>query len=279
MDPTPRHEDRLMRVINYIYGHLDGDLSLDTLAEVAAMSRFHWHRIYRGLASETIADTIRRVRLSRGARELVQSKRTIADVAAACGYLTLRSFERSFLEAYNMTPSAFRAAGKQPSPLVPLAKAPGPKVAIEVRMIEPMRIAALLHVGPFEELGTTMHRALALAKTRGTERLGPPMAAFLSDPDMVPPHERRAEAGFPVGPRAIIASPFHEVWVSGGRYAVGGYRGPYVGLPDAWDRFCGAWFADATSALRDAPPFEVYVDDPNEVGPAAILTEMYLPIE
>src|SRR2546430_1636515 len=99
MDRTPRHEDRLLRVINYIYGHLGSDLSLDALADVAALSRFHWHRVYHGLAGETVADTIRRVRLSRVARELVQSEAPIARIAEQCGYSASRSFERAFAEA------------------------------------------------------------------------------------------------------------------------------------------------------------------------------------
>lgn len=36
-----RYEDRIRRVLQHIHDHPDGDLSLDALAEVAAMSRFH----------------------------------------------------------------------------------------------------------------------------------------------------------------------------------------------------------------------------------------------
>jgi len=38
---SAHYEDRLCRVIRYIHENLAGDLSLDALAEVAAMSRFH----------------------------------------------------------------------------------------------------------------------------------------------------------------------------------------------------------------------------------------------
>jgi AraC-like DNA-binding protein len=43
-DWTP-YEDRLRRVTDYIYDHLDDDLSLDTLAGVAALSPCYWHRV------------------------------------------------------------------------------------------------------------------------------------------------------------------------------------------------------------------------------------------
>ncbi|MEO7889590.1 MAG: GyrI-like domain-containing protein [Vicinamibacterales bacterium] len=268
-----------MRVISYIYDHLDSDLSLDTLAEVAALSPFHWHRVYRALSGETIADTIRRVRLSRGARELVLSDLAIADIAYRCGYPSLRSFERSFLEAYATTPSKFRVTGRSPPPLAPLATSAGPEVAVSVEELAPMRLAALLHVGPFEELGATMHKAIALAKTRGMAPLGPPMSVFLTESDGVNSHDRRAEAGFPVNPDTKITSPFHAVEVAGGRYAVGLTRGPYASLPAAWDSFVAYCYVNLVGELRDAPTFEVYVDDPNETLPSALATHLYLPLQ
>ena len=54
------YEDRLRRVIDYIYDHAGEDLSLDTLADVAAMSRFHWHRVFRAMTGETCAKAVRR---------------------------------------------------------------------------------------------------------------------------------------------------------------------------------------------------------------------------
>lgn len=40
------YEKRLIRVLEYIHANPAGDLSLDALADVAAMSRFHWHRVF-----------------------------------------------------------------------------------------------------------------------------------------------------------------------------------------------------------------------------------------
>ncbi|MFT5345881.1 MAG: AraC family transcriptional regulator, partial [Dinoroseobacter sp.] len=49
------YETRLRRVLAYIHDNPAGDLSLDTLADVAAMSRFHWHRVFHGMTGETCA--------------------------------------------------------------------------------------------------------------------------------------------------------------------------------------------------------------------------------
>lgn len=59
--PLTRHEDRRMRVIAHIHAHPGEDLSLDSLAEVAALRRFHVHRVFRALTGETVAGMVRRI--------------------------------------------------------------------------------------------------------------------------------------------------------------------------------------------------------------------------
>src|SRR5205823_5527155 len=43
------YRERILRTLVYIQQHLDDDLQLDQLASVAAFSRFHFHRIFRGM--------------------------------------------------------------------------------------------------------------------------------------------------------------------------------------------------------------------------------------
>jgi AraC family transcriptional regulator len=70
-DRPNSYEARLLRVLAYIYDHLDGDLSLDRLSDVACMSRFHWHRVFRAMTGETPAEAARRLRLIKAANALV----------------------------------------------------------------------------------------------------------------------------------------------------------------------------------------------------------------
>jgi hypothetical protein len=51
---------RINRVIDYIEANLAGDLSLDTLASVAAFSPFHFHRIFKTMVGENLSTFIRR---------------------------------------------------------------------------------------------------------------------------------------------------------------------------------------------------------------------------
>ncbi len=67
---TQSYEARINRVTAYIYEHLDEPLDLERLADVAAMSPWHWHRVYSAMRGETVAATVRRLRLMRAANEL-----------------------------------------------------------------------------------------------------------------------------------------------------------------------------------------------------------------
>jgi AraC family transcriptional regulator len=63
------YEQRILRVLNYIHDTPAGDLSLDQLADVAAMSRFHWHRVFHAVTGETCAQAVRRIRLHRAGND------------------------------------------------------------------------------------------------------------------------------------------------------------------------------------------------------------------
>ena len=66
-DRSRYHRDeyiaRINRVLDYIEENISGDLSLRTLASVAAFSPYHFHRIFRALTGETVNGFIQRIRI------------------------------------------------------------------------------------------------------------------------------------------------------------------------------------------------------------------------
>ena len=72
-------------MLEFIHANPAGDLSLDALAAVAAMSRFHWHRVFHAITGETCVETVRRVRLNRAACWLKQSDWPVSEIAARVG--------------------------------------------------------------------------------------------------------------------------------------------------------------------------------------------------
>lgn len=92
---------RINLVIDYIRQHLTDDLSLETLARVAAFSPFHFHRIFKTLTGETLNDVVARLRLERTALLLKTSPgMKITDAALACGFASSSTFSRAFKQHF-----------------------------------------------------------------------------------------------------------------------------------------------------------------------------------
>jgi effector-binding domain-containing protein len=62
----------------------------------------------------------------------------------------------------------------------------------------------------------------------------------------------------------------------GGRAVVTTYVGPYSGLGDAWHEL-DRWLHDQ-GLERTGPGWESYIDDPYEIAPEALRTEIVLPV-
>ncbi|WP_258045623.1 helix-turn-helix domain-containing protein [Mesorhizobium sp. NBSH29] len=80
------YNDRLNRVMDHVYSHLEEDVSFDRLAEVACLSSYHWSRIYLAMRGETIVSTMRRLRLQRAADRLANSDLEVGEITLRAGY-------------------------------------------------------------------------------------------------------------------------------------------------------------------------------------------------
>ncbi|MBZ0278557.1 MAG: GyrI-like domain-containing protein [Anaerolineae bacterium] len=97
---------RINEVLNTIVTHLDDDLSLDRLAQVAGFSPFHFHRIFKNMVGETLSNFVWRARLERAAVLLRGDHRlSISEAAFACGFTSLAGFSRAFKKQYRVNPS------------------------------------------------------------------------------------------------------------------------------------------------------------------------------
>src|SRR3954464_7079434 len=61
------YTDAVRRVIEHVVSHLGEALALETLAEQACLSPFHFHRVFRGMVGETPVELVRRPGLGRAA--------------------------------------------------------------------------------------------------------------------------------------------------------------------------------------------------------------------
>jgi AraC family transcriptional regulator len=99
------YSERIQRVVDYLTIHINDVLDLETLARVACLSPYHFHRIYRGLLGETVNETIRRLRLQRAAIDLVDGELSVERTGRRAGYSSQAAFTRAFRSEYGEPPA------------------------------------------------------------------------------------------------------------------------------------------------------------------------------
>ncbi|MGB1237576.1 MAG: AraC family transcriptional regulator [Pseudomonadales bacterium] len=272
------------RVINHIYAHLDQPLDLYRLAEVACLSPHHWHRIYQGVYGETVAATVRRLRLHRAAGELSSGNQTIASIAKRSGYASVASFSRAFTSEYTMPPARFRASGQHTHfRIAAAAQLQGEQEhmhQIEIQHQQALDLIGLVHTGPYMEIGSAFEKLFAWCSINGHfAQVKRTVGVYLDDPTAVEPAQLRSVAAV-AGP-AVDELPqgYTRLTLAAGEYAVLQFRGPYAGLHVAYEWLYGTWLPNSGRIPDNQPVYEEYLNDPRETAPEDLLTNIYVPLQ
>lgn len=98
----------LNAAINYIEAHLQDDIDLKQAAKYAASSVDGFSRLFSNLTGITIAEYIRRRRLTKAAYSLQQTDIKVIDIAVEYGYENSDTFCRAFKKQHGITPKDAR---------------------------------------------------------------------------------------------------------------------------------------------------------------------------
>ena len=274
------YQDRLSRVTAYIHDHLAEALDLDQLAEVAHLSPYHWHRVYHAMNGETIAATIRRLRLHRASGYLANTQLPVAQVARKCGYPNVQSFTRAFGMAYGMGPTQYRAQGGHVVFRQGLAQAAVAGFAMDIRFVTAVPLAGLPHRGSYMRIGKAFETTFTHIAAQGLLREDTGLlAVYCDDPAAVPEAQLRSWAGLSVPADTVAIAPLQRMSLGGCTCAVLRHRGPYATMGAAYQWLYGQWLVQSGHAALDQPVFEEYLNNPRDTAPADLLTDICLPLQ
>ena len=278
--PFSNYEERLNRVLSYIYENLDEDLSLDQLAEIACMSRYHWHRVFRAMTGETLSGVVRRVRLTRAANALVETEMPLRSIASQVGYQNLSSFSRSFKREHGLSPKEFRQKGRKKNEFSfdrPKGKNMYP---VTVKEMSDFRAAGVLHKGPYRKIGGAFYKLGSILMANSLmQEVSELFVIYHDPPESKPEEDLRSHvtvnilSSFPAELEGLEYFDVH-----GGQYAVLEHTGPYQTLKSAYDWLYGHWLPNSGMEPRNAPPLEVYINDPKKTPAAELRTDIRLPL-
>lgn len=280
MASRPNYEERLDRVIAYIYDHLDEEIDLQKLADIACMSPYHWHRVYHAVKGETVAATVKRLRLHRSVGYLVYSDMPIEEIAQRSGYPNLQSFTRIFKAVYGMPPAQYRKNGSHARFSTPIQERDQSMYDIEFKTVPPMTAASIAHSGSYMEVGKAFESLYTWLVSndlmKDTQRM---IGIYYDDPSAVPEADLRSKAGAVLASSPELRPPFEYTDIKGGEYAVLRHKGPYAGISAAYNWFYGTWLPESGRETADVPGFEDYLNSPQDTAPNDLLTDIYMPLK
>ena len=111
---SAQDERRIGRVLRHVERHADQPLDLDGLAGVAAMSKFHFLRVFRRVTGVTPHQYLISTRLRRAAGALLSGGDSISGIAFETGFGDLSTFNAAFRSLFGMSPGAFRSLRRDP---------------------------------------------------------------------------------------------------------------------------------------------------------------------
>ncbi|AKJ26810.1 AraC family transcriptional regulator [Caldimonas brevitalea] len=283
-DPSDSHTRRINRVLDHIDAHLDGDLRLEPLAELAAFSPFHFHRVFRAWTGETLQDFVRRRRLeAAGARLRHVPQLRVTELALACGFASGEAFARAFRRHFGMSPSEWRDGGhaewevresSRTRPLPPL-----PRYRVELKQLPDME---LLYWRVHGDYGQVVDPAWARFVPWIAELglAGHPLIGMgLDDPDITAPSRCRFDACvvLPLGwADTRVRAPRKRV--TAGWYACLDFEGPGAAVGPAWTQLLRDWLPHGGMSLRDGHFFERYAADQTMPSPERVRCELCMPV-
>lgn len=99
----------LVRARDFIHEHVMMELRLDDIANASGLSKYHLCRQFATNFGMAPARYHRQLRLQK-AKEFIQSKRDITDIAYLCGFSDHSHLGRLFKASYGISPGAYREA-------------------------------------------------------------------------------------------------------------------------------------------------------------------------
>src|ERR1017187_7209535 len=115
--PTTRMElyRRLYRGRDFLLSCYDQPLTVSAAARVAALSPFHFQRMFKLAFGQTPMQLLQETRLEAARRLLAHTGDDVTAICFAVGFESLGSFSWLFRKRFGVSPRAFRAAGQNRS--------------------------------------------------------------------------------------------------------------------------------------------------------------------
>jgi len=293
---------RVNRALRFIDENLDAALDLDTVAEVAHYSPFHFHRIFKAITNESLNVYINRRRIERAAAVLMYKPEvSISELSVQFGFNGNSSFTRSFKKFYGVSPAEFRNTLPDRFSKIRQAESKNGQeedlferylcnidnlktwismnAKVEIKDMPEMNLACITSIG-VEGLSNAYEELVKWAIPQG----------FLSKPEtkmvtvyhdsfkITSPDKVRISAGVKVDQPVEAIGKVHPETIGRGRCIVSRFEIPVSEFEKSWSSLF-IWMNENGYTKAERRPFEIYHNDFRQHPAKISIVDFCIPIE
>ena len=107
---SPVKGDLLFSALSFMAENYRGDLSLKQVARRTGCNEYYLSHLFNAQLGMGFRQYVNLLRLDDAVRMIGQKGMTMQEIADRCGFASLRSFDRAFKDATNLSPSEYRKA-------------------------------------------------------------------------------------------------------------------------------------------------------------------------
>jgi AraC family transcriptional regulator len=100
---------RLRKIEDYVRAHLAESISIETLAELAELSPFHFSRVFKQTTGMTPLQFVIRERMLQAQQLIRETSRSLIEIALEVGYTSPSHFAQVFRRTVGVAPTEFRS--------------------------------------------------------------------------------------------------------------------------------------------------------------------------
>jgi AraC family transcriptional regulator len=261
------------KVLDYLKKHSDENPDIETLAGIACLSPFHFHRVFKSVIGENIGEFRLRLRMEYVAEKLNKPNVKLEDLAIETGYNGVQALSKAFRKYYGVSPSVYRHSDKKYS--FETGSFGFPVLKPEIIRTRHINIicSAVLHekISP-ENFQLEWNALLQFVHKTGLSLSG-------SEAIGVSNNDGFYYIGYIIDkPIFTDMEPYFTKTLEAGLYAVFTLNGSYKKFSGFYKTILFDWLPASGYSLRKGSCFEKYINNPMETEEDKLITEIYLPI-
>ena len=247
------------QVLAYIQAHLSESTDLKTLAGIAHISPFHFHRIFKSTIGESVAEYVQRLRLEYVAEQLRTSNHSLNELAEQAGYSSEQALSRAFKKYFNLPPSVFKASF--------LKEKFGYELTPRICKVTEKNVIMLREEMPDEKSWKKLYMYAIINRL---------LSETSESLEII-----KEQVFYPVlTTKELLSSDKHidTLTLPNHLYAIFTHKGNADEIPKLYDAIVYYWLPSSKYDLSDCFPYVIYLNNAFMVRQDELLSEIYIPV-